>query len=586
LEAGSLYRGSPGEPLTLLGPDGHAALLSVLGVSDDARHVVFQTGSGLLPGDTRTQGDQIYEYVGTSLRLVAVDAGGELLSPCGATAGWGSGSSTSSPNLPPHPLSRDGRRIFFTSPASACGGSFARAFMREDGATTTEISASQCTRPDCGAPADAIFSGANPDGSAAFLATTQQLTNDDVDDSRDLYRYDVASGTLSRVSVGSPGTAADVMPVRAMPSDDGRRVYFLAHGVLMPGRGTTGMPNLYVGDDDGVRFVGTLAADDDWPTGYPLEDALQEVAVSSGGGGRIMFVTSAPLTADDTDVHRDVYLYDDAEARLVRVSGVPGSGNGPFGVKASLPWILISRPPFPTDTPSSLSEGGRRVFFSTAEALLPEDANSVVDVYEWADGSLGLLSAGTGADGATLSGASADGSTAFVSTTAGLVPWDDDRGDADIYAARLGGGFPAPSPPPSPACDDACGVSPRRLSRPDPASLARHERRTAARLGVRRPGRAALRRMSTSGRLTLVVLAPRPGRVTVVATARVGRRARTVARGGTRARRAGRLALRPRLSAAARRRLAKGGSLDLRVVLRHSRLDRASVIRLTLAGAK
>ncbi|HYI99050.1 MAG TPA: hypothetical protein VEX36_05135 [Thermoleophilaceae bacterium] len=581
-DTSSLYRGSPGGPLTLLGVYGDVAFVDFLGVSDDAQHVLFETVSLLLPKDTRTQWvGQLYEYVGTTLRLVAVDAGGELLSPCGSTAG----AAAEFPplvNLPPNPLSRDGRRIFFTSPASACGDSVARAYLRENGVTTTEISASRCTRPDCNAPADAIFTGATPDGSTAFIATTQQLTNDDVDDSRDLYRYDVAAATLSRVSVGAPAAAADVIPIRVMPSHDGRRVYFLASGVLVHGRGTTGMPNLYVGGDDGVRFVGTLATNDDW-VGY----ARQEVAVSPGAGGRIMFVTAAALTADDTDLSRDVYLYDDAETRLVRVSGAPGSGNGPFDAEASLPDdIAVSVRPFPTDTPSSLSEDGRRVFFSTAEALLPDDANSAVDVYEWVDGSLGLVSAGAGADGATLVGASADGSTAFVATTASLLPGDDDRGDLDLYAARLGGGFPEPEASPLPDCGNACLAPAERPSRPDPASLTHVERRSATRLGVRPPGPAALRRMSRSGRLTLVVLAPRAGRVTARATARVGRRLRTVAHSRARAGRAGRLALRLRLSAVARRRLAQGGSLDLRVVLRHSRLDRATVVRFALEGAK
>ena len=57
-----------------------------------------------------------------------------------------------------------------------------------------------------------------------------------------------------------------------------------------------------------------------------------------------------------------------------------GAGNGPFERK-------IAR--------SQVIEGNRRVIFTTAEALLPQDHNEVEDVYEWTEsGGLALVDAG------------------------------------------------------------------------------------------------------------------------------------------------------------------------------------------------
>ena len=502
---------------------------------------------------------------------MAVDSGGALLSTCGVTP--------RSSSSPPNPVSRDTRRIFFGSRVGACDTARERVYLRQDGTAITEISTSRCTRPDCNAPADVRFMGATPDGSTAFLATTQQLTDDDVDESSDLYRYGVAGGTLSRVSTGAGGAGADVLPTRAYSSADGRRVYFLARGLLAAGHGTAGAPNLYVADGDGVRFVATLAEGDDWVINQTSHAALQELAVTPGGR-RMMFVTVAALTPDDVDLARDVYLYDAEDGVLTRVSGTASSGNGDFPSQAYYSTASVGGPA------RSLSDDGRRVFFLTSESLLPEDVNSAADLYEWFDGGLGLVSAGTGVNDVLYMGASSDGGTVFFATDEGLLPGDDD-GDFDMYAARLGGGFPPPVAPPPECAGEACLPPPlSRVVRPHPGSLAGGEGRRAARLRVRRPRGVALRRMAATGRLRLAVVAPRPGRVTARASARLGHRVRTVGRGHARAVRGGEVTLRMTLSALARRRLAAGSALNVRLVVRHSRLGRASAIRFTLPGGR
>jgi hypothetical protein len=558
--------GIDGTP-TLLADAGSSEFRS-FGGSDDARHFVFETGAQLLPGDVRAiAGKQVYEIADGALRLVGVDSGGVPLSDCGAMVGSG--------DYSPNPVSRDGRRIFLSSPNPGCNVNGRRAvYLREDGAATTVISASRCARPSpaCNAADDVVFMGATPSGAAAFLATSQQLTDDDVDAERDLYRYDVASGTLSRVSVGAPGVSASVTGSAAYPSDDGSRVYFVASGALVPGEGNAGSPNLYVSDDRGLRFVATINGSENWTT--------PENVQLTPDGGRLAFATTAALTVDDTDAGYDVYLYDAEDETLSRASGVAGSGNDAFD--ATIAQGLANDRMVSGYPPRSLSDDGRRLFFKTDESLVGDDVNTSTDVYEWADGDLGLVTSGAPSGSVRYRNASADGSSVFFTTDESLTPDDDDEGDPDLYVARVGGGFLPREQPPVTCVGDGC--SPKvieRLARPVPRSVAFHDA-APGRLRILAVSAAARRRMAASGWLRLRVETTEPGRLVARALARVGGRRRVVARGQVSAGQGRISRLRLRLAPIARRRLNHGHTLLVRVALRRSRPDRVTAVLLKL----
>jgi hypothetical protein len=93
----------------------------------------------------------------------------------------------------------------------------------------------------------------------------------------------------------------------------------------------------------------------------------------------------------------------------------------------------------------ALSDDGRYVFFDTNEALVSEDTNNAIDVYEYnvQSGQAHLLSSGTDPADSYFMDASADGHDAFFATRAQLVGWDTDQA-YDLYDARIGGGFPDP----------------------------------------------------------------------------------------------------------------------------------------------
>jgi hypothetical protein len=107
------------------------------------------------------------------------------------------------------------------------------------------------------------------------------------------------------------------------------------------------------------------------------------------------------------------------------------------------------RPNFEAVLTRNLSEDGDRVFFQTADPLLPAvDTNKQTDVYEWEadgeggcrsdaldDGCLYLISSGTSSEQSYFGDASANGEDVFFFTRQALVPSDTDE-SVDVYDAR------------------------------------------------------------------------------------------------------------------------------------------------------
>ncbi len=508
------------------------------GASADLRRVVFTATKHLLPGDVgRSEGESVYESAAGELRLVDVNSSGSLLSTCGST-------------VPPrNAISRDGNRIYFVT-RPGCAGP-ARVFLRE-GETTTEVSASQCDLADCGPETDATFVAATPSGSAAFLLTEQRLSDDDADSAPDLYRYDVADDRLTLVSVGTETPEVDIWSKRVRVSADGSRVYF------------AGAERFFVVDAGGTHVLPVRSV-----------DFLQ----TSADGRVAVFSTTEQLVAADSDQAADVYRYDVDSGSMALLSTGSVGGNAP--IAAEIAPTVFNEPA--TDEFAALthlhpyramSDDGRRVFFATAERLIPEDRNDVTDVYEWAGGRLGLVSPGSGESPTLFFGASADGGTVFLKTTATLVPADRDGGDFDFYAARIGGGFPEGED--RPGCEGAaCQPAGGATRRPTPESVTGSA--SAIRLG--RPPRDDRQRAAATGWIEVLAEVPRSGRLIAVAKAKLGRKLKKVASsqlevdpGATR--------VRMRLSSGARQRLDAGHDLRVRLTLSLAGLSRGIVFEL------
>jgi Tol biopolymer transport system component len=554
-----IYRVQPDGTLALvvdLGEEGEDGG-TFIGASEDASHVVFTSNGHRLPGDAgRLSGRSIYEIDGSGERLVDVDSHENPLSTCGSA-------------VSPVGVSRPGTRIFFTNPAPSepCAQP-SQVFLRE-GSETVDVSASQCTRVDCNALASSTFAGATPDGSSVFIVSSQQLSNADHDELPDLYRYDVGDGSLSLISEENPGASGAAKDGFVQASVDGSRVYFAAEGRLLPGQGLEGGENLYYADPGGLHFVAPIG--------------IGEEKFQISGDGRIALLeTTAALEAGDTDGRSDVYLWSADSGEMTRLS----KGNGAFDAHIVSP--LTSQAllgiTFYSETYRALSENGDRAFFSTAEQLLPADHNEVTDVYEWADGELGLVSSGTGNEPAEFAGVSPDGQTVLFKTAASLLPNDRDGGARDFYAARIGGGFPFESPPAPTECGaGACQPTPRqRLVRQAPLSSRTSAKAKQGRLSLLHVDGHAGASISSGGPLKVKLQVPAPGRVFGQASMQAGGHSRVVARGDAGAIHAGRIDLDLQVTPGARARLRRQRVLRVRLVLRQAQqhLDRELTLRL------
>jgi hypothetical protein len=556
----ALYRERGSGPLELIAPVGGGLVLEYpyfAGVSGNGATIVFGTPKHLLPADSaRTTGGSVYAWKDGALQLVDVDDGGSLLSTCGSQVSSSNG------------LSASGGDVFLSLPAS-CNGT-EKVYLRNlEDETTTEISASHCTRIDCNAPANVSFAGANRSGSVAYMTTTQQLTDDDEDSNRDLYRYDAGSGELSLVSGGSASATGAVDKAVVFPAEVGDRVYFTGSGELLPGEPGSGA-KLFVVDAGGPRLVAEGAI----PTVLE-ERQLQETP----DGGRALFVTAATADPGDTDSQLDAYLYDAGGESLTRISTGPSGGNGAYAVGITGPSPLNQhefesgnlRPYYAID------DSGERAFFTTEESLVPEDTNAKADVYEYWHGTVDLVSPGYEPYKSDFAGISRDGRSAMFATNANLVPSDRDGGSRDVYAARIGGGFPEEAQ--GAACDSSsCPLATDpRLAREAPPSLAPQAAPHVARARLRLLRLAA---RSRRGEIVAVVSAVARGRVTGTLWSRGEGRRIVLAHGTARVRRPGRTRLALRLTEAGSR--LSGGLRKAHLTIRQRKTTVSRVVRVKL----
>jgi hypothetical protein len=545
----------------------------VAGASADFSHVFFVSTAALVPGavvgNSNAEVWNVYEITGGTLRLASILPDG---SPSDAIVAEVA-SNIADPHQP-EAVSRDGRTVFFENRVGVRS-----LYARVDGTHTVQVSASQRTTADSDGPQNADFVGASEDGRRALFVSADALTDDAAtagDSAQELYEYDLDGGTLRTLTPGfGTGVAPRVLGITAL-SRDARRVYFVAQAALPGSDAIDGAPNLYRVDTETneVRFIATLLPGDTqvWDANFRYREAL-----ATDDARRLVFLSRASLAGpenvdgDGSTQHQAVYLYDDDSGALRCVScGSPGThatGDAGFGLDTTgsgqVQTPALAGANYVSFTIArSLSRDGRRVFFESRDALVPEDVNGRWDVYEYQDGHVHLISPGSGPHDAYFMGSSASGDDVLFSTDQPLTPADRDP-LGDLYDARVGGGFPAPPPAPTPCSGDACQGMPRQASTaPVAASITFFGPPTTDEPGkpvTSRPAKVSVTRKTTRGTsLMLTVRVPAAGRLTVT-----GRLVRRVQRSVTRA---GSYRLRVLLSPAARRTLARHGRL--RVPLR------------------
>jgi hypothetical protein len=447
---------------------------SYAGNSADGRHALFQTAQALTPDDAgQAAGEALYDRVAGHTLLVGVNTDGSLTSACGAVLGDGFTSSPSQANA----VSSDGARIFFESPDPAGSGDAScppaaggtqpvEVYVRENAADTVQISRSQKTGAGgLPAPNGATYQGASSDGSRAFFTSPDQLTDDASAALGGLYGYDLNTGLLTFIGRGAPLRS---VALRLMISSDGSRVYFTGE---VPGVGPDNSANggsLYLWDAGRISYIAPA------PTENAGDNVPRDAGVSADGS-TLAFTTTGSLTGYDARGHTEIYVYRSSEGSLVCVTcdptGAPPRGSGPMLALNAGRFLAGGQ---------SVSADGRIVFFDTPTALVAQDtntganpacglttqgdghANTGCDVYEYEDGTVHLLSRGTGYP-SFLVGASAEGRDVIIETADSLTPLDQNNGQVDLYDVRIGGGFPsdvATAPCEGDACQGPLTVAP------------------------------------------------------------------------------------------------------------------------------
>jgi hypothetical protein len=272
--------------------------------------------------------------------------------------------------------SADGRKVFFSTQEPLVAADLDRSVdvYRHDLATGTMLvsaAAASCSAGPCGnGPADATFKGTTPDGKKAFFETSESLALADGDEASDVYMRDMASEPPATILIS-----------QADPS--------CTAGACGDG-------------PEAETFVG-----------------------ASESGGRVFIETSESLSSADGDSSNDIYMRD--------LTGGPAATT-PLSAGGSCPGLQASAcsPKF-----RGASTDGSRVFFTSSEQFGGGDTDKGSDVYAWEAGTASLLSIGAvGGNGeekpATFAGATASGAAVFFETNENLTDADKDSA-GDVY---------------------------------------------------------------------------------------------------------------------------------------------------------
>jgi hypothetical protein len=478
--------------------------------------VVFSSGDhALLPaGPEREAAEQtepgledLYESTGGSLRLVNMGNGGKPINPCGAELG--------SMFLPAeiagnavNAVSADGSKIFFTSPQepNLRGCPAPALYMRVDDRETVDVSEPEGVSVAPSERAEVFYNGASADGSKVFFTTTTALIPG-AGGGYHLYEYDTEAAVGHRLTlIANEAGSAQVQRINpgVVVSEAGSAVYYSGvcaveeRGQRAPIAGIC----RYETATEKTSFVAvpreTAAVEEPWSV-TPNGDFFLFASGNSSAPQPVEFLGPHGLEPEvrGAGPHEELYRYDAADGSVMCVSC--GVGVAPEKGSVREPESAISAFVIRDIQPValSMSDDGRRVFFQTTANLVPQDVNkngveeehtglvelgNGTDVYEWeqdgteeepgifcevANGCTYLISAGEDVGPERFLGASASGDDVFFTSAAQLAPQATPE-FTNIYDARVGGGYPPPSP--NVECTSCQGVGGQPLSSSLPAS--------------------------------------------------------------------------------------------------------------------
>jgi hypothetical protein len=320
-------------------------------------------------------------------------------------------------------ISDDGRRVFFRA-----GGEL---YVRQDHTSSTLISASERTLPG-GQEGSATewLGGEAAHGDRVIFSTADTLVDADEDQSLDLYLYDFTAPTGEHLTLLSGDRNEEVPAGSAFlgvvaRSPDLRQVWFATENQILPGELEVPGPKLYRWDDTGgtpqLTYVGSLSGGDGilWrEANITFAGGIKPARVSPSGR-YTTFRSAGRLTAFDNEGQEEIYLFDSATSEMRCVScttdAFPAQGYIGYDATAAYATVIPSNHQL-----RNLADSGR-VVFETKRGLLPGDSNGKIDVYEYQNGRLNLLSSGTGAGDSPASAATTSSSPPASAWSAGTT---------------------------------------------------------------------------------------------------------------------------------------------------------------------
>ncbi len=565
------------------GAEGHKFL--PIGGSADLSTVYFATTFTLTPEDGTSgrgplESAAVYKWKEGQLSNAGTLPDGSL-SRGGSTSAHLSGGhpdaaygATETESRRANPVSRDGRSLLFISPdpyKAEADPSLPtpQLYLAREGQPSLLISAPEGTDEPISAsagvaPANYRDSGigftvgyavATPDHSVVLFSSRDALTvsAEAADPSKiKTYRYETATGGLTYLPDLDRDVAGGTDPktgaVVELSESGDSMLYRTAGGALRLWRKGESTLTLSTGVSQQIQPAKTYV--------NQARFAADEKVIVLSSLGPLRGEADHTPGENPTVYRPQVYRYTVVDDNLECISCRPGGS--PTGAYLSLwgPTNGFSGPTFTFGlwSTESVTADGSTVYFSTETPLVEEDRNAVMDVYQWRDGNLKLISTGaTAAESSYLYEVTPSGRDVFILAAERLAP--DDTDDLyDIYDVRAGGGLDVDRGT-EPCRGDACyGPTVSAMAPPPIASAGigglgnlRAERQGA--FVVKAP-------RSVRGRTaTLVVRTPAAGRIAVTGPG--------IRKAGRAVRKAGKVRIPVNLSGAEWRRVRQGSSVQV-----------------------
>lgn len=304
--------------------------------------------------------------------------------------------------------------ISIEGPASA-GSVIARVSLDAAGAEVTGVSED----PDISGDGNLVV----------FASQSADLVPGDTNGRQDVFVKDLASGTVTRVSVDSAGNEANGDSSSPVISADGTTVAFVSSATDLT-TDTNGVDDIFVHTiSSGVTELISVST-----AGSQTSRESAQPSISADGMAVAFRAFDGSLVAGDTNTLQDVFLRDRSTSTTIRVS-VDSSGNQ----------AVSAADPSGSQRPSISDDGNRISYWSSATNLVTGDTNAAHDIFlyqvDTAVTTRLSTNSATEGDGNSFSpDISGDGTVVSFYSRASNLASGDTNGVADVFVTEVGSG--------------------------------------------------------------------------------------------------------------------------------------------------